>query len=159
MIFPSILKLPSFQLCMYYVFLLFSTVIILVELTSCCRAQTGKVIAAVSSLHVYMKVADLNGVSSRFLKNELGHSASHRFCLLVSHRLDFYNILLWLSKLCLLCTYKLLSSFRTKSSSSRQGMLKLFLQLSLFKRNFLSLCLQKCGHWTAPIYKFLISFF
>lgn len=94
-----------------------------------------------------------------FFKNELGHSASHRFCLLVSHRLDFYNILSWLSKLCLLYTYKLLSSFRTKYSSSRQGMLKLLLQLSLFKLNFLNLCLQKCGHWTAPIYKFLISFF
>lgn len=50
----------------------FHSVIILVELTSCCRAQTGKVIAAVSSLHVYMKVADLNGVSSRFLKMNWG---------------------------------------------------------------------------------------
>lgn len=50
----------------------FHSVIILVELTSCCRAQTGKVIAAVSSLHVYMKVAHLNGVSSRFLKKWTG---------------------------------------------------------------------------------------
>ena len=36
------------------------------RVASCCRAQTEKVITPVSSLHVYVKVADLNGVSFHF---------------------------------------------------------------------------------------------
>lgn len=90
----NVLQMITFPLCSKTVF--FSTMCFCLFLklcyypcrvASCCRAQTEKVITPVSSLHVYMKVADLNGISFHFFKKWTGTPSFSLKLALCSHSL------------------------------------------------------------------------
>lgn len=72
--FHPFLNLYSFQLCAPAFFL--ALCYYPCRAVTCCRAQTETVLTSLSFLHVYIKVADLNGIPFHFLCNELGHQTS-----------------------------------------------------------------------------------